>query len=377
MANSDKNILITPNINSSSSQPNIVFTGAGNSSITARMLDDSVGTLVFENSGNRLFTIDTNFTSGDTYSVINNQSKLPLFRTDINGNVYLSPHTGETNILGNGIRLPVYQNVNLPAGEEGLMVYDKTMQIVRIFNNQKWVNLGRTPIVTNGLSVRLDAGDLRSAPGNNSPFGSTWYDLSGFDNHCVWNNTPTYDYRGYWTFNGSTNYGTITNSTSNLSLDFSAEQTLIMVLRHTYTSGRRNPWNQAYGGFGTWTHEQGNNISWYFGDGGGDNNPYLGYGNISTPRLTWNMLCTVRNTTTYSWYQNQPASSGTGMALIYNNSPTHSYGTLTYSTSNISIGQGYAGYWQGDMGMVLCYKRALSAAEINQNYYAIRDRFGI
>lgn len=216
-----------------------------------------------------------------------------------------------------------------------------------------------TQISTQNLVIYLDAGNIKSYPGG----GTTWYDLSGSNNHCVWGSTPTYT-NPYFTFNGTSNYGTITNSSS---LVFSNSQTLIMVLRHTYTSGRRNPWNQAYAGYGTWTHEQGENISQYFGDGGGDNSPYIGVGSPATPRSVWNIMCATRDINQFKWYIDGTLSSTTA----------NPYNTLTYTAANITIGNGYAGYWQGDMAMVLAYTRTLSDSEVLDNFVALRRRFSL
>ena len=357
MANSDKNILITPNRNLGGI-PEITLTGAGNSSISIRIPDSSIGTLSFESTGRQLFTINTDLNSGELFNTINNTSQTPIFSVTASGNVRLSPTLGTTNILGNGLTLKSYDTESLPDGEEGLIVYDRTLKIVKIFNNTRWVNLGIPQLVTGGLRLRLDAGDIRSYPGN----GSTWYDLSGFNNNCNWNSTPGFDYRGFFRFDGANHNGTIP---INQSLNTNAEQTIIMVLRHNYNSGRRNPWNQAYAGFGTWTHEQGEYMSWYFGDGAGDNSPYLGHTTPTLPRGVWNVLASVRNPTTYQWYVN---GVGTG-------SNNHGYAILTDSSANITIGNGYAGYWFGDMAMALMYTRALSAAEILQNYNTIRTRY--
>lgn len=215
-------------------------------------------------------------------------------------------------------------------------------------------------IVRDGVKLCLDAGNERSYAGS----GTTWTDQSGQGNNCSFSSTPTWNSSGYFTFNGTSHYGTITN---NSTLDFSSEQTLMIVMRHSYTSGRRNPWNQAYAGYGTWTHEDGNTISQYFGDGGGDNSPYIGISSATTPRNVWNVMCATRNTSQHKWYINGSLSSTT----------SHSYGVLTTTSANILIGYGYAGYWQGDMAMVLAYTRALSDAEVFQNYNAIRTRFGL
>lgn len=214
-------------------------------------------------------------------------------------------------------------------------------------------------LVKDGLRLCLDASNPRSYPGS----GTSWFDLSGNGNTCSWNSTPTFN-TTYFTFNGTSHYGTITN---NSTLDFSAEQTLMIVMRHSYTSGRRNPWDQAYGGYGTWTHEQGNYINQYFGDAGANGNPYIGIGSASTSRNVWNFMCTTRNTSQHKWYLNNSLSSTTA----------HSYGTLATTSANIRIGLGYAGYWQGDMAMVLAYTRALSDEEVLQNFNVLRQRFGI
>lgn len=216
-----------------------------------------------------------------------------------------------------------------------------------------------TKIDTEKLVINLDAGNVKSYPGS----GSTWYDLSGNSNHCVWSVAPTYT-KPYFTFDGSATGGTITNNTT---LDFSSNKTLIIVMRHTYVSGRRNPWDQAYGGYGTWTHEQGEYINEYLGDSGANASPYIGVGSPATPRSVWNIMCTTRDFNQQKWYINGTLSSTTA----------HSYGSLKYTSSNISIGYGYAGYWQGDMAMILAYTKTLSDDGVKQNFNALRGRFSL
>ena len=57
MANSDKNIRITPN-KGTTSFPKIVFTGQANDPITANVLDDN--SLSFSGSAGQLFSISNN-----------------------------------------------------------------------------------------------------------------------------------------------------------------------------------------------------------------------------------------------------------------------------------------------------------------------------
>jgi hypothetical protein len=214
-------------------------------------------------------------------------------------------------------------------------------------------------IVRNGLVLALDAADKKSYPGS----GTTWYDISGNNNNCVWGSTPTFNTK-YFTFNGSSNYGTVTN---NSSLNFSENQTVMIVMRHTYTSGRKNPWDQAYGGYGTWTHEQGVNINYYYGDAGSNTTPYTSLNSGTTSTGVWNMMCITRNPSTVTWYKNQTLAD----------TAANPYDALLYTSANITIGSGYAGYWEGDMALVLAYTRCLTSSEIIKNYNALKTRFGL
>lgn len=97
MANSDKNIVIRPSIGSTTEQPSITFTGAGNSSITLKVLDDTQGTLSFEGSQGQVFSINNNLSSGIIYSV-NDISGIPIIDADINANVRLSHYGGNVGV---------------------------------------------------------------------------------------------------------------------------------------------------------------------------------------------------------------------------------------------------------------------------------------
>lgn len=215
-------------------------------------------------------------------------------------------------------------------------------------------------IVLDGLVLALDAADKRSYSGS----GSVWYDISGFANHCNLANTPGH-YGSYFTFNGSSNYGVVTSNSG--SLDFSEEQTVMIVMRHTYTSGRKNPWNQAYGGYGTWTHEEGVYINYFFGDSGVDNVPYSAISSTTTSTGVWNVMCVTRGTDQCRWYKNG-ALTGT---------LSNPYGGIPYTTTSITIGNGYAGYWEGDMACVLAYRTALTDGQVLQNFNALRRRFNL
>ena len=65
MANSDKNILVTPSVGLSTN-PTIKFNGANNTPTTLRVLDD--GTVSFEGTAGQLFSISDGL-SGSIFSV--------------------------------------------------------------------------------------------------------------------------------------------------------------------------------------------------------------------------------------------------------------------------------------------------------------------
>jgi hypothetical protein len=91
MANADKNIVITPNVGSTTDQPKIVFTGQNAVPITLRVTDD--GSLSWEGSAGQLFSISNSLT-GTLFS-INDISGLPVLEvTDAPSIVTYAPITG-------------------------------------------------------------------------------------------------------------------------------------------------------------------------------------------------------------------------------------------------------------------------------------------
>jgi hypothetical protein len=175
----------------------------------------------------------------------------------------------------------------------------------------------------------------------------------------------TYASNGSFSFSGSDSITLPNNS----NYDFSSGQTIEIWLRPTENDAtRRNPYNQAYGGYGTWTHEPSGAFNYYYGDAGVNGEPYIGH--TSSFTVTQNEIacvCTTRNTSESWWYKNGVADT----------QYTHSFANLTATSADILIGTGYAGGYIGDIYAVKIYNRALTAAEVRQNFNSQRSRFGL
>lgn len=124
MANSDKNILITPNVGAATgTNPTIRFTGADNTPITLRVLDN--GTVSFEGTSGQLFSVADGMT-GTIFSV-NDISGIPSIEVLDTGLVKLNQYNGQTAIgtsaaLTSGSVASMLSIVNRTSTTPGIMM---------------------------------------------------------------------------------------------------------------------------------------------------------------------------------------------------------------------------------------------------------------
>ena len=97
MANSDKDILITPN-KGTTSLPELSFVGQVNSPIKLRILDDN--TLSFEGSQGQLLSINNNLTTGTIFAV-SDVSGVPSLSVDASGYLNAVPFNGVLTVGSN------------------------------------------------------------------------------------------------------------------------------------------------------------------------------------------------------------------------------------------------------------------------------------
>lgn len=370
MANSDKNILITPNRNLSG-LPEIAFTGFGNSSISLKVPDSSTGTINFETGGASIFSIDTNLSSGTIFSASGNTT-IPYLTVNSDGSVVLTPNGGCVSVDGNGLQLPGYESSALPqGGPEGLLVYDNTERVPKIYDGTRWTSLGRS-IVKNGLVFWVDASRRDSYA--TFPTGSTsLVDVAGGFTGTL-TNGPSYNSSqgGSIVFDGANDL-VVYNTNNNLAINAITVSCWIYSTALVLSTGRTR--GCAVGGPG----------GMYLGlissvDGG------------VTSAIHWGVQSTSGRPTV--WTGNVPVNVWVHLTGVYNGSESIAYYNGIYLASAGSqtgpINRGtqywvgtYAGLTDGNhnfagrIGEVQIYNRALTQGEIWRNFNATRGRYGL
>ena len=307
---------------------------------------------------NRWYQVDfTSEFSGTTYT----------FKTYVNGNLDVTststlstyPVAFQNNsdltvaagpLGGNGITAPV--NIAKAA------IYNKTLSQAEILQNYY-----QAPIVTNGLVFAADAGNLVSYENGST----TTYSLTGSLSGSLINGVGfTNSNGGAWSFDGVDDY--IGTNTPELS-------------SHTIEGWFNSNAEQGGASFAT--------IVSIFGNYDGGSAKYTMIGLI--PDLAFRIDDGVNSffqvaTTSYSvntWYH---------VALTYNasNGVTRAYvngidiggitftSGVTFDSIPYNIARTQAGvYFNGSVPSTRVYNRALTAAEVSQNFNAQRQRFGI
>ena len=216
-------------------------------------------------------------------------------------------------------------------------------------------------IVTLGLQAFLDALNPRSYSGS----GNTAYDLSGSGSTFYLFNTPGYSSTGYTTclfFNGSDEYSEVASYLNR------NEYTKIAIFQLNELTSP----NVLIGGDATFQH-----VLWM----AGGNKLAAGHNNRSGGSFT-----RVQTTTSLSinkWYFGAVSfSNSAGYNLYLNgNLEASNPDTSMFASGNAIIHLGAhqdgANLLNGKIAQALVYNRALSQAEILQNYYAFKYRYGI
>jgi hypothetical protein len=204
----------------------------------------------------------------------------------------------------------------------------------------------------------LDAANPRSYQGS----GTNWNDLTGTGYNFALANGPVYSSGnlGYLTFDGVNDYATAANNTA---LDTQTPTVEVWVKTNATTQNgfwfEKGSVNSQYALF-----QEGAVIQWRLGP----------LGDLSTNTGTY--------MNTSNWYQ-VVGTFTSGSRILYINgvqvNSNSTTGTLSTNASGMYIGcYGGGGYpYNGNLSVCRVYNRVLSAAEVAQNFNALRGRYGI
>ena len=225
-------------------------------------------------------------------------------------------------------------------------------------------------IVTNGLVLCLDAGNPKSYPGS----GTVWNDLSGKGYHATLFNVPTFSNNTLQFRVASSNYATCnfdegllknTNESGSWTIESTFKYISAPSVSEAVIAGRQG----CHGGIYINT----------------DNN--LQHAIKTNECWTGHSAVTATTMIAGNWYHTTMVYSN-GTTFTYLNGNFINNGTINLTTYDIF---GYNNtFWIGgidtavtdyftniDLSFVKCYNRALTATEIQQNYNALRGRYGI
>ena len=213
-------------------------------------------------------------------------------------------------------------------------------------------------IVTEGLVLYLDAGNVKSYPLS----GTAWSDISKQENNATLFNGPTYDSSngGSILFDGTNDYclaGTGLGITGNL--------TVTAWVRPSSFTNQGNIVSKA-SNLGYRMRFQSNGTFWM-------------YSNTNT--ITSPSTYTINN-----WFYTVGVFSSSGLRMYINGSLVQSNGTAftpsthpSYAASIFIVG-GFSStqeLFQGRIANVGVYNRALNQTEITQNFNAQKTKFGL
>jgi hypothetical protein len=218
-------------------------------------------------------------------------------------------------------------------------------------------------IATSGLTLYLDAANIKSYPGS----GTTWFDLSGNKNNLTLQNTGSISYNasGYFS-TGATGYFSSASSTNTPTGN--SPYCIGVWARQTGTWGASSNGFISIGGFGV---SSGSNALRTLNNTAGQFHHYwwnndLSVSSSSATLGNWFMVLAQFNGTTRSvWVNNVQVASDT---------PTgHNVTSSALQVSLTHTGE----YQQGDIASAFIYNTALTPTQIAQNYNALRRRYGI
>jgi hypothetical protein len=230
-------------------------------------------------------------------------------------------------------------------------------------------------IITNGLIAYYDAGKTASQPAT----GAVWYDISDNKKNATPGATyPTFNSSGYFTFDrvNSQIYRTSALAPVAWSEPWTIEVWMYTPTGATWSNGLyRSHFISVGSTAGTWgvirSIADNNITAWVRGAAEQGEAPPA-----TLARDTWNQFVgTWDGVNTVSSYKN---GAFVGSATVTPTGTPDDIGSgmnIGGASSTVSDAQGI--YYEGNIAAVMIYNRSISSAEVNNNFEALRNRFGI
>jgi hypothetical protein len=248
------------------------------------------------------------------------------------------------------------------------------------------MSLGHSPsMVTNGLALYLDAGNVKSYPKS----GATWTDISGNNrNATITNAVYNSANGGSIDFDGTGDYAIIDNclplkwqniTQVTLDITFKSIGRYVGNTRQYVFDARQTNGTPVY----CWYLLIIDNNSYIVESTGNNTSGSYTDWNINTPTTllnnTWNVVQTIDKTITTNNYKTYING-----ILVDTRSFNYSVTQGVDNTNQMYLGTYWGGadagsnfHFAGSIYNVRIYNRALSAAEVTQNFNALRGRYGL
>jgi hypothetical protein len=224
---------------------------------------------------------------------------------------------------------------------------------------------------SSGALLYLDPGNSASYPGS----GTTWTDLSSYQNDATLTNSPTFTSAGtasYFSFNGTNQYAPVT--TSKMNVTYTGKTTMFAIRTVNANTGNAT-YRNLFGGngnnrnFNTYMyHVSGSTWTMHFSTGPTSPWAYSASESFTVTDNEWIVVAATQTTggvVTYYVNGQQIGTPNTGVTFYQ------------FINSGIEAVARSDNYWRGDMGVCAVYGRALTADEIKQNYNANRSTYGL
>jgi hypothetical protein len=244
-------------------------------------------------------------------------------------------------------------------GEVGMVqMYSRQLsdaEILQNFNSGRKKYYPEENIVRNGLLMFVDAANINSYPGT----GTTWYDISGNGNHMSMINGVGFSKAnsGVMMLDGTNDY--IELPSFNIT---TTNHTIIGVSRYAGASPR----GRIFSSFSN---------NWLMGHWNGNIKTYYSEGWVAGPAAVpgtteWLVHAVVENYSADLWtyYCN-------GALVASNTSGSQGPNGLSFGNSRSAFPGAELSI--AEIGFFMVYNRLLTVEEINQNYNALKGRFGL